>query len=414
MYTNNQNGRIKQFNDELRVKFSTGLEFISDRLNFKKSHLFVNGVLAVLVFAVTFVTTNINRSDIHAATSVNQPKAAMYNDKAIEVNYGDQNSVVNVAREILKGKVSSVAEAKEVELADGTKAYSLDDYLIKVNAPKAVDNNEVVYPLSIEKQNSFAGTDNSKLLLGEKNTSKDVTDGNVYLYNVRAKLADKSAPQIDLSANKVIIQETDKFDPSKYINQIKDNKDNSVSNYTVSGDITKNDEGNYNVGNYTITYHATDANGNLATKKLDVEVVEDKIMREQKQAEATQQAQANVQAQQAQPKPSMSIDQPTGNKGAAIAQAALAQLGVNQDCTMLVTNSVFRATGKYFHGWPTEYYALGDVVANPQPGDICIYPGHVAIYIGNGQAVHGGWNGGTTAIASVNCSAGSPTYVRVR
>ena len=86
-----------------------------------------------------------------------------------------------------------------------------------------------------------------------------------------------------------------------------------------------------------------------------------------------------------------------------IAQAALAQLGVNQDCTMLVTNSL-KAVGINFHGAPEKYLQLGPMTDNPVPGDIIVYSGHVAIYIGDGMAVHGGWNGYTTAIFTVECS----------
>lgn len=86
-----------------------------------------------------------------------------------------------------------------------------------------------------------------------------------------------------------------------------------------------------------------------------------------------------------------------------IAQAALAQIGVNQDCTMLVTNSL-KTVGINFHGAPEAYLSLGPLTNNPVPGDICVYQGHVAIYIGNGQAVHGGWNGYTTAVYSVSCA----------
>lgn len=108
------------------------------------------------------------------------------------------------------------------------------------------------------------------------------------------------------------------------------------------------------------------------------------------------------------------------SKGAAIAAAAKAQLGVEQDCTMLVTNSL-KAVGINFHGWPADYMSLGTVVsaAEAQPGDILVYANggaglpHVAVYIGNGQAVHGGWNGHTTAIFSANVGSG-PTYIRVR
>ena len=87
----------------------------------------------------------------------------------------------------------------------------------------------------------------------------------------------------------------------------------------------------------------------------------------------------------------------------AIVDAALAQLGVHQDCTMLVTNSL-RAVGIDFHSGPQGYTSLGTWTDYPEPGDICIYTSHVAIYIGDGQAVHGGWYGYTTEVWSVYTS----------
>lgn len=93
-----------------------------------------------------------------------------------------------------------------------------------------------------------------------------------------------------------------------------------------------------------------------------------------------------------------------------IAQAALAQLGRYQDCTMLVTNSL-AAVGINFHSGPTGYLSLGPTTSNPVPGDIIVYSGHVAIYIGNGQAVHGGWLGNNTVIAGVECGQPFIAYV---
>lgn len=103
---------------------------------------------------------------------------------------------------------------------------------------------------------------------------------------------------------------------------------------------------------------------------------------------------------------------PVANAGSyqAIANAALAQLGRYQDCTMLVTNSL-RAVGINFHGWPLEYLSLGPTTSNPVPGDIIVYHGHVAIYIGNGQAVHGGWLGNQTVISTVACDRQFVAYV---
>lgn len=92
--------------------------------------------------------------------------------------------------------------------------------------------------------------------------------------------------------------------------------------------------------------------------------------------------------------------------------AAYAQLGVGQDCTSLVSNSL-AAAGIYFHGWPQQYASLGSWTSNPVPGDIIIYDTHVAIYAGGNSAVHGGWNGGTTAVGPVACSAGLMGYIHI-
>jgi len=110
----------------------------------------------------------------------------------------------------------------------------------------------------------------------------------------------------------------------------------------------------------------------------------------------------------------------SSNKGAAIYQAALAQLGRYQDCTMLVTNAL-KAVGINFHDWPAGYMSLGTVVpaSQAQPGDLVYYANgglgaaHIAVYAGNGQAVHGGWLGNQTALNSANVGSGA-VYIRVK
>lgn len=106
-------------------------------------------------------------------------------------------------------------------------------------------------------------------------------------------------------------------------------------------------------------------------------------------------------------------------KGAAILSAAYAQLGVMQDCTMLVTNSL-AAVGINFHDWPAGYLSLGRTVsaAEAQPGDLIYYAdggagmAHIAVYAGNGMAVHGGYNGNQTVVFSANVGSG-PVFIRV-
>lgn len=105
--------------------------------------------------------------------------------------------------------------------------------------------------------------------------------------------------------------------------------------------------------------------------------------------------------------------------GATIAAAAYAQLGVMQDCTALVSNSL-AAAGIYYHGWPAGYLSLGrtESAAEAVPGDLLYYDNagagvpHIAVYVGNGQAVHGGFNGGTTAVASAYLGSG-PVFIAI-
>ena len=101
------------------------------------------------------------------------------------------------------------------------------------------------------------------------------------------------------------------------------------------------------------------------------------------------------------------------DKGKAVLEAAYAQLGRYQDCTMLVTNSL-KSIGINFHDWPAGYASLGKQVplSEAQPGDILIYQdgglgvGHIAIYAGNGKAIHGGWLGNQTAVGPAIIGSG--------
>lgn len=136
-------------------------------------------------------------------------------------------------------------------------------------------------------------------------------------------------------------------------------------------------------------------------------------------AKAEAEAKAAAEAQAKQQAATPVVTPAVSNKGAAILAAAQAQLGRYQDCTMLVTNAL-KAVGINYHGWPAGYLSLGTVVpaSQAQPGDLIYYANggmglaHIAVYAGNGQAVHGGWNGNQTVVATANLGSG-PVYIRV-
>ena len=130
-------------------------------------------------------------------------------------------------------------------------------------------------------------------------------------------------------------------------------------------------------------------------------------------------AKAATPAPAAQTKPAATTT-PSGSKNAAIYQAALAQVGRYQDCTMLVTNAL-KSVGINYHDWPAGYMKLGTQVSasQAQAGDLIYYANggtglaHIAVYAGNGQAVHGGWLGNQTVVNTANVGSG-PVYIRVK
>lgn len=99
--------------------------------------------------------------------------------------------------------------------------------------------------------------------------------------------------------------------------------------------------------------------------------------------------------------------------GAALVASAYSQLGVAQDCTRMVENalgSIGIITGDI---GPSNFFAYGSIVSDPQPGDLMIQGNsHVAIYVGNGMAISGGYNGQNTVLHQASLLVGA-SYVRV-
>ena len=98
----------------------------------------------------------------------------------------------------------------------------------------------------------------------------------------------------------------------------------------------------------------------------------------------------------------------TGN---AIVDAAYSQIGVpyvwggttpyvGLDCSGLV-QYCYRQAGKSIPRTSGSILAGGTIVSDPQPGDICWTPGHVAIYIGNGQMIEAQQTGVPVKVSKV-------------
>mgnify|MGYP002674005178 CR=1 FL=1 len=191
---------------------------------------------------------------------------------------------------------------------------------------------------------------------------KNKNTNEMHSAEVSIKVEDTTAPVITCE-DTITVEQNEAFDINRYVSL---NEEGTV--------IVTKDVDTTNTGTFTTTIKAKDIAGNVSEKDVTINVEKDFYQR--------------------------------------IADAALAQIGVYQDCTMLVTNSL-AAVGINFHGAPAAYLSLGPLTNNPVPGDICVYQGHVALYIGNGQAVHGGWYGNQTTIYSVECNQPFIGYVHV-
>jgi hypothetical protein len=217
-------------------------------------------------------------------------------------------------------------------------------------------------------------------------------------------LVSSGKPQLVLKSSEVTIDLGSTFSYADNIGLVSD-VNNALPALSETDNVDVNTEGTYNVTVEATNSRGTSSVSYTVTVKKPAEVV--KAEQETQQTEETAAGETETAAETC----TVAADG-TDTSTQAIANAALAQVGVKQDCTMLVTNAL-KAVGIYFHGWPYEYLSLGTITSNPVPGDIIVYEGHVAIYIGNGMAVHGGWNGTDTVVYSVNVPNALIAYVHV-
>ena len=116
-------------------------------------------------------------------------------------------------------------------------------------------------------------------------------------------------------------------------------------------------------------------------------------------------------------------EQTASSLGDRISSSAQGLVGVTDGlwCTQVVQQALANAgVSDAYQLWPDQYQGVyGYYTDSPLAGDLIYYNNggrgvdHIAIYIGNGQAVHGNYNGKTVIADAYQSGMGNPQYIRV-
>ena len=116
-------------------------------------------------------------------------------------------------------------------------------------------------------------------------------------------------------------------------------------------------------------------------------------------------------------------EQTASSLGDRISSSAQGLVGVTDGlwCTQVVQQALANAgVSDAYQLWPDQYQGVyGYYTNSPQAGDLIYYNNggrgvdHIAVYIGNGQAVHGNYNGKTVIADAYQSGMGNPQYIRV-
>lgn len=289
-----------------------------------------------------------------AAEQTANPTIANAGMSYYQAAYKDEQSLTSIIEKAFNKNLDEY----EIKNTDNGIQFIMDDGLIDVQGIDLDKEGYQVVKMSMKSDLDKLKTNPNDVM----STNKEI----VSIKNAVIEVRDNQAPTIT-AQDQIKTTENQVVDLDSFVSA-QDNSGEVEVSFDHSIDFAK-------AGNYTVNIEAKDASGNVSTETMEVIVEKDDF-----------------------------YDR--------IAQAAIAQVGVYQDCTMLVTNAL-KAVGIDFHGWPAEYAQLGSFTDNPVPGDIIIYSGHVALYIGNGQAVHGGWLGNQTVISTVECTNALVGFVHV-
>ena len=372
----------------------------NDNVNYKP--MFLLSAMFMGIIGSGFMSKE--EAPVQNVPSLFQQKQSMkyYVEDPVEIIAGDVTSIQKIASIVLGDEIPTMV-TPQLKSAEGlTSIYQIGNYELTLENFDLKKSKEQDIFVSVRKVAVGATAKEDLLVLttikdGEDNSSK--ANEVVSTYKLKVAVSDTTAPVVSVLWDEDTITEGDDFDPEDYFDSAIDDVDGEIAHETES------DVDIYTPGTYTVTYHAEDSAGNKGSASVTITVEE--------KPEIVQNNYANSYSNGG-----YSGDL-SGVSSSTIASAALSQVGLHQDCTVLASNAL-AAAGISYHGWPAGYMSLGTIVsgAEAQPGDLIYYAdggmgvSHIAVYIGGGQAVHGGWNGSSTVVAGAYIGSG-PVFIHV-
>lgn len=328
-------------------------------VQFRKKYLIITYIVSL---ALVFLFANNSKvSAMEKPLEMKKETEVVY---TIEKN--DMDSLYQVKKAILKGDSKYVLEPQKLK--------------------EDLDNSELIIN-SIDLESMDVQNIEATVVRFNKLENKKVVADEVQ-GNVLVKFQDTIAPELELKKQEISIKYDGEIDLEDQVKFVKDNVDGVVP-VVIDGEVDVKEP-----GKHTVTYTATDKSGNATVKELVVTVGK-KPKPKPKKVEVAPEINTNqAQSQMA----SVSYNNAAVASG-DYASMALGLVGANMHCTQLTSTVLQGRTGGYKSLSPAGTMAYTTPVSNMQPGDILYYNDagagvpHVAVYIGNGQAVHGGING---------------------
>lgn len=348
---------------------------------------FVRRLAAAGAASMLFVTP------VMAAPSVNELKEQKQAAQG-EVN-SLQNKLTNIVEKISKLEEDLIAKAEEIEKTEKDLA--------------AAEETEKKQYEDMKLRIKFMYESGDSSMLESLITAKDFTElmnkaeyvQNVHSYD-RKKLDEYIATKKKVKKLKTNLEKEQKEMESKQT-EYEAEEDNLNTMLTSKEAELANIDGELQAAVEAAARAAAEAE---ARERAEREAAEAQQNEQQEDTNDTQEA--NNDAEEESDKGSSSSEpQGSANAGSVVGRAQ-SKLGCpykwgacgpdSFDCSGFVS---YCLTGSYTRigtsgsmaGWPR--------VSNPQPGDVCVRPGHVGIYIGGGQMIHAPHTGDVVKVSPV-------------